>query len=410
MNKKSSSDRHAKGRLLRAASRWIARNIPRRKTLWLFSTGQGGFAGNPKYLFLWLQAKTEIRPVWLAKDKGTHKFLRARGLHSSQIGTLAGLWIALRAGVHVFDGSPHGVVHDLDAGSFRVNLWHGVGVKNVEGSIAVGPTATNYSITRQTAENGPDLIVTSSPMQSRRLAAAFGVPVSYCKEFGTPRLDIALSKDLQDAAIRLLDYTPVADAFNNFSEVGIYMPTFRDSGRDFLVEAFPQIEELNEILSARNALLYLKPHRKTSRTGLIIPSTCHNVRWWPDDLDVYPFLARLDLLITDYSSVLFDYLAVKSRGAVLYTFDWDVYRTQDRDLAFDIESWAIGPRVDSFGGLCELVRSGQALRELPAAGLGKLRREFWNGEISLASPKIVNYVKTLLDGARTIPIARGQVA
>ncbi|MGX8694635.1 MAG: CDP-glycerol glycerophosphotransferase family protein, partial [Methanobrevibacter sp.] len=49
-----------------------------------------------------------------------------------------------------------------------------------------------------------------------------------------------------------------------------------------------------------------------------------------------------DILITDYSSVMFDY-AILDRPIFLYTYDMEEYRDKLRGIYFDIEELSPGP-------------------------------------------------------------------
>lgn len=373
--------------------RLLARCVPRRRSLWVFSSGQGGFAGNPKYLFLWTQLnRPDISPIWLGKDTASVALIRNSKLPVVQRRSLRGIWLQLRAGIHIYDGTPDALTNAAGAGAVHVNLWHGVGVKNVENSINVGPTAQAYKGRALGPQPRPDLICTSSQAQSIRLANAFQVPRSRCVELGTPRLDIMFDPKLRSHATALENFSSVESIFATHKERYIYMPTFRDTGRDFLHAGFPDLARVNHVLASRDAYLFLKPHRKTRDTKLVIPPACRNIGWWPSDLDVYPMLPRFELLLTDYSSILFDFLAIRAEGAMLYTFDWDEYRCQDRDLAYSIDEWAICERVDNFETLCHALMTGRALKPISVPKLDELRNKFWGGGASLSSPRIVEFL------------------
>jgi CDP-glycerol glycerophosphotransferase (TagB/SpsB family) len=351
---------------------------------------------------MWLRSRrTDIEPVWITQDPETYQMLSARGWPVARRQSLRGAWLLMRAGVQVIDGTANPLIALLGAGALRVNLWHGVGVKNVEASITVGPTAANYSKggKRQAAaiDTKPDLIVTSSKLQSRRLSKAFQVPESQCAELGTPRLDGALDEAFSAEVSALQDYSDVDKVFASFGEVYIYMPTFRDSGRDFMVSAIPHLDRLNAVLKARGAFLFLKPHRKTRNTALEVGEKYENIGWWPDGIDFYPILSKFDLLITDYSSILFDFLALRNDGALLYPFDWDEYSKNDRDLAIDISEWAICERADNFSALCDAIETGRAFEPVPKDKLDDLRLKFWNGDLQLASPRIIDHVLAMLE-------------
>jgi len=99
-------------------------------------------------------------------------------------------------------------------------------------------------------------------------------------------------------------------------------------------------------------------------------------------------------MITDYSSLFFDYIQSRSEGMVLYPFDYDRYTSTERDLAWDYNNVTVGLRVDNFASLCEAIRTGRVFDPLEPSKLAALRRQFWGGEPTLptASARIVDYL------------------
>jgi len=61
-------------------------------------------------------------------------------------------------------------------------------------------------------------------------------------------------------------------------------------------------------------------------------------------IDINELYLISDLLITDYSSVFFDYANLR-RPVIFYTYDLETYRDKLRGFYFDIEKEAIGPIV-----------------------------------------------------------------
>jgi CDP-glycerol glycerophosphotransferase len=70
--------------------------------------------------------------------------------------------------------------------------------------------------------------------------------------------------------------------------------------------------------------------------GALDLSQYARLKTFPDDVEPYEHLARCDALVTDYSSVLFDF-ATTGRPIFLFTPDAEVYR-KERDFCIDIGS------------------------------------------------------------------------
>jgi CDP-glycerol glycerophosphotransferase (TagB/SpsB family) len=175
----------------------------------------------------------------------------------------------------------------------------------------------------------------------------------------------------------------------------LYAPTLRESGSNFLDRALPDLERLSSALTEQGAHLYLKLHPKMADelpSGMELPS---NVTLLPESMDLYPILDRFDVLVTDYSSLFFDFIACRSEGVVLYTFDHEDYLRAERDLAWDYDEATVGVRAHDFSELCVIVADGRAFEPLEPAKLAVLRERFWGGPLRppLASQRIADFLK-----------------
>ena len=118
-----------------------------------------------------------------------------------------------------------------------------------------------------------------------------------------------------------------------------YMPTFRDYIP--LEECVQQSKDLLDYLDENlrdDQILYVNLHHKLNDS--IQYDNYKHVRRFPADVDSYKLLALTEALISDYSSVFFDYLALR-RQIILYVNDYELYRKKRgvymdlMDLPFD---------------------------------------------------------------------------
>ena len=100
----------------------------------------------------------------------------------------------------------------------------------------------------------------------------------------------------------------------------LYMPTWRGTacGVDE-VDQVREIEQLAKDLGTKYKV-YVKFHPAMQKRGVEF-EYCHSV---PNDLEIYQFLNAMDILITDYSSVFFDFACSEQR-IILYQYDKDEY-------------------------------------------------------------------------------------
>jgi hypothetical protein len=174
-------------------------------------------------------------------------------------------------------------------------------------------------------------------------------------------------------------------------EVYAYLPTFRDSNRDFLSDALPDLRKVEAMLERRNALLYIKLHR---HTGTREWASNRRIRPWPTGVDVDAALPHLTGLITDYSSVHYDYIFHKAEGSILYLFDEQEYLSADRTLLYPLEENTAGWRARTFAEFLDLIGSGAALK--PHPDVPRVRAKFWGDTKGPASPLIAAHVEGLL--------------
>jgi CDP-glycerol glycerophosphotransferase (TagB/SpsB family) len=174
---------------------------------------------------------------------------------------------------------------------------------------------------------------------------------------------------------------------DGIGEIYAYLPTFRDTGRDFLQRALPDLPALDAVLRQRNALLYLKLHRHTADR---LPALGERIFMWPAAADFYAHLDELSGLITDYSSVYYDYIHGLSTGAILYAFDEDQYTVSDRSLLYPYRNNTVGARAATFVDLLRILRNGEAFVRQPE--LSEIRSKFWGDASETACARITRYL------------------
>jgi CDP-glycerol glycerophosphotransferase (TagB/SpsB family) len=201
-----------------------------------------------------------------------------------------------------------------------VNLWHGTPLKKI-GNLEKGCENTDY--------NFFTFVVTAAPDYKQIMADIFGCRKNQVEVLGNPRNDELFMKDAEvDNRVR-----------GDFSKVIAWLPTYREYNKDYVISILSRndIEKLNEKLKHNNIRLIIKLHplqeatieKKEYSNILMI-----NQRDLEDmNMTVYSILRNADGLITDYSSVFFDYLML-DRPIAFTVDDIDQYKNQ-RGFIFD---------------------------------------------------------------------------
>ncbi len=138
------------------------------------------------------------------------------------------------------------------------------------------------------------------------------------------------------------------------AQVIVYMPTWR--GLLFKKENKKQIAQISDYLHELDAglddnqVMFVKLHPYV-KEGMDYDDFDH-IRPFPEQYETYDFLNATDMLITDYSSIMFDY-AVSGKKIVLFTYDKESYLS-DRGMYADLDSFGF-PQADNVESLLERI-------------------------------------------------------
>ncbi|MGM0137961.1 CDP-glycerol glycerophosphotransferase [Enterococcus sp. DIV0755b] len=113
----------------------------------------------------------------------------------------------------------------------------------------------------------------------------------------------------------------------------VYMPTWRNNRRsNDIAEMREYLQLLDHQLDKGEVFVKLHPYEADQLK--IDELKLKRVKAFPSDIELYTFLATAEKLITDYSSIMFDF-AVTNREIILFTYDQDKYEAE-RGLYFSV--------------------------------------------------------------------------
>ena len=168
----------------------------------------------------------------------------------------------------------------------------------------------------------------------------------------------------------------------------LYAPTHRDYRTDFVPQldlvAFCEAlgDEFVVLLRAHHSYEGSAGLEGMLRSGALIDVTEHRS---PEEVCL-----AADALITDYSSIMFDY-ANLDRPIVVYADDWDVYR-ETRGVYFDLLAAPPGSVARTQEELTRIFRSGEWEGETAARLRGAFRERFCEFDDGLAAERVVRRV------------------
>ncbi len=368
--------------------------VPRSKKQLVFGSYRGSFCDNSKYLYLYALTQLKDKQIsWLSVNRQTVKRLRSLGLPAYWVLSPIGAWKALRAKYWFVSAYTSDIMYCLSGHATVVNLWHGVGLKYCEFNITTGPLVDRYvkktfkeRFYHPESFRRPDYLLSSTECQTRMMSTAFRVPVEYCMELGYPRNEILTQtqKEILDFVQR---YEPdstlqLITKIKEYNAVYIYMPTWRDSQKDVFAQHM-DLRELSEVLKKQNAILLLKPHPNTIVDNIY---QVDNIVLIERTVDIYGVLPFTDVLITDYSSILYDYILMPDKQVILYLYDYNEY-VKERDFYYPFDENVVGKKVDSLETLVEVINKQDYVMEEQERQ--RILDRFWGDTMKLDSSKAI---------------------
>lgn len=233
-----------------------------------------------------------------------------------------------------------------------LQTWHGTPLKTI-GHDEVDPKydagAHHARMDRDIAKW--DALLSSSAECTGLLRSAFRFDGEVL-ETGYPRNDVLSRSDAEQRRESVRRSLGLEDA----ARAVLYAPTWRDDarGEDGGFHDPGGLDVDRFLADCPDSVLLMRMHsnvttRSSGHGRRVIDASDH-----PDIADLY---LAADLLVSDYSSTVFDF-AVTGKPIVLFPYDLDHYRHGLRQLYFDYEDWAPGPIAMTTEELAAAVGSG----------------------------------------------------
>ena len=339
----------------------------RDKNKWCFGTNVG-FVDNAKYMFIYTNEYNDnIRAVWISSNKQDVLRIRDLGFEAYRKYSLKGLYHSLTAHVYIFTYHSKDVNFFTSGNVKKVNLWHGVGIKGGNG----GRKSNNFASGKNTffltkiflphLYEKNDLFLSTSDMMDVHFSKMFSLEENVVFNSIYPRCYYMCKKAEEIIHfIRKYESVQMLDTvayLSTFDKVFLYMPTWRGNlNDDFISAAGFDFDILNERLCQKKRLFILKLHPAVRNIKNNADKKYTNILFLDKQLDIYPLLPFVDCLITDYSSIYYDFLLL-NKEVLLYPFDKNTFLEYSNDLAFDYEEYTPGERVFSITELEDRVIS-----------------------------------------------------
>ena len=227
-----------------------------------------------------------------------------------------------------------------------VQVWHAAGALKRFGMDTVPPPREPE---RTFLHRHYDWVIASGDASREPWSRALRTPLHRVAALGSPRTDLFFDEAaLSDARARTLSRYPALGGHR----VITYAPTFRGRGRHKRPPAGLDPARLRAALGPGDVLV-LKGHPNLDST--LVDAAGFDVVIDPVD-DMNEVLAATDILVTDYSSSIFEY-ALLRRPLILLVGDLPAYERQP-GLYLDYRTDMIGVQVADTDGVISAIRAG----------------------------------------------------
>lgn len=196
----------------------------------------------------------------------------------------------------------------------------------------------------------------SSYHSAKHHAEGFGIDESKFYPVGIPRTDIFFDEEYKTATReRMLEEFP---ACRTASKVYLYAPTFRGDNAENAYFPFDKfdLEVWGNFLRKTNSVLIIKLHPFVTRRVEIPPKYSDIILDASDYREVNDILFIVDVLITDYSSIIYE-MSLLRKPMLFFAFDQKYYEAT-RDFYEPYEELVPGKIVHSFEELMEAMKKG----------------------------------------------------
>ncbi len=278
-----------------------------------------------------------------------------------------------------------------------VQCWHGTPLKRLGYDVAI-ETTNALNTTSELAERfGMDArkwtyLLSPSPYSSEHLADAFGLPedrrAQTVLELGYPRNDDLARVMCDEGAWHIQELRYELGIPNN-KKVMLYAPTWRDdsyqAGVGYTFDYLLDFDALRAALGDEWVVLF-RPHYYIANSfdfsayrGFVYDASR------ADDINQLYLVS--DLLVTDYSSVMFDY-AILRRPMMLFAPDIASYRDDIRGFYFSLDDIP-GPCCVTTGELVAAIQGLDGYEERFGAAYDAFRERFCPIDDGHASERVI---------------------
>lgn len=308
---------------------------PSRKNILFISYGGKRYDDSPKAIFEHIKNDSRFNDYKLYWGVNNPEKVKIDGAKVIRTDTIKYLTTALKCGIWITNSSAERGLSLKSEETFCLNTWHGTPIKRI------GEDSRKDTVQfKSRSKTSTDMILIQSPFEVDIMQRIFKLVPDKIAITGYPRND-ELLKYTSDT-ISIIKQKLGIDAAK---KVILYAPTFREYEKDGVICSFSIPFDFNiwkKELKEDYVILFRAHYEIGKIIGLRNDNNFINVSDYPFINDL---MAISDILISDYSSIFFDF-SILHRPMLCYAYDYDTYE-EKRGVYFDIREWLTNSTNDS---------------------------------------------------------------
>lgn len=314
--------------LIRYVFYWgICLVLPINKKRVLVSSYYGlGYGDNLKYVVEELLKNNDLEIIWLVKNKEISKTLPSK-VKCVDINSFKSVYYLATSKVWI-DNCRKPFILKKRKSQYYVQTWHGFALKKIEKD-AENSLSKWYVKNAKKDSKCIDLIISDSKFMDNIYKNSFWYN-GETQILGSPRNDIIIEpKKVKE---KVYNYFKL----DNSVKTVLYAPTFRADGslKAYNLDYDKLLKACKERYGEEFvALVRLHPNVINKSSDLTFTSKVINASTYPD---MQELLSTVDIVISDYSSLMFDF-ALSFKPCFQFATDIEEYK-KDRDFYFDLNS------------------------------------------------------------------------
>ncbi len=364
--------------------------LPKRKNLIMFESFLGKqYSDNPRAIYEYLRANyPEYKMFWSFEKRSIDriqaydvKYVRRFSFRWIYLMNRSKYWIT-NSRLPLWIPKPKNTIY--------IQTWHGTPLKKLAADMdevyMPGINAQKYKKDFLNEAKKWDYLISPNEYSTTIFRRAFNFNNKII-ELGYPRNDYLINCNCSEEMAKIKRKINLPSD----KKIILYAPTWRDNqfygrGRykfDIQMDLKTLKEELSDeyIILVRFHYLIAENLDLSKYKGFVYDLSDHE--------DIRELYLIADLLITDYSSVFFDF-AILKKPIIFYVYDIEEYRDKLRGFYFDLEAQAPGPLVKTTE---ELIGEIAKLKDdMSFKKIEKFHMEFCYLEDGLASKRFIQQI------------------